>query len=202
MRPPRRTAASISVSLVALGAALITGYVAFEPYAPVRALRLARASGWLAGVLLAFALCVTPLARGLDRLGYTRPVWLIATRRSLGLAATSCGLAHAVYALLALPGVAALVLSTAWMRAGLLTLAILLALFATSFDGVLRRVRLQHWKELHRLVYPAALTLALHVLLGPFGSPALELTFVALLVCVIASRFLFSRKPIAMRSDE
>lgn len=192
MTQARRTAARTSLMLAALGAAITAAYAA-DAYAPVRSLRLANASGWLAGSLLTLALCVTPVQRILARTGRSRPVWLAPLRRSLGIAAASCGLAHAVYALFVLPGIAGLVVSVPWLRAGLLTLCILLALLLTSFDGVLRRLRLQHWKELHRLVYPAALLLALHVLLGPYGSVAIEVSFFSALACLLMLRFLPAR---------
>lgn len=184
MTQARRTAARISFGLATLGAALTVAYAFSDAYAPVRALRLVSASGWLAGSLLALVLCASPLQQLLRRMGRTRPSWLTATRRSLGIAAASCGLIHGACALVAVPGVSALLLSVAWLRAGLLTLCILLTLFATSYDVVVRRLRLHHWKELHRLVYPAAIVLLFHVLLGPFGSPAIEVIFVTS-ICVL-----------------
>jgi methionine sulfoxide reductase heme-binding subunit len=189
MTRARRTAARICLTIAACGAAITAAYAA-DAYPPVRSLRFANASGWLAGSLLTLALCVTPAQRLLARAGRLRPVWLTPLRRSLGIAAASCGLAHAVYALLVVPGIAGLVVSVPWLRAGLLTLCILWVLLLTSFDGVLRRLRLQHWKELHRLVYPATLVLALHVLLGPYGSTAIEVTFFAALSCLLMLRFL------------
>jgi sulfoxide reductase heme-binding subunit YedZ len=184
MSEARRIAARISFGLAMLGAALTLAYAFSDAYAPVRALRLVSASGWLAGSLLLLVLCTSPLQQMLRRTGLSRPSWLTATRRSLGIAAASCGLVHGAYALLALPGIAALLLSVPWLRAGLLTLCILLTLFATSYDAVVRGLRLHHWKELHRLVYPAAIALMLHVLLGPFGSPTIEVVFVAS-ICVV-----------------
>jgi sulfoxide reductase heme-binding subunit YedZ len=89
---------------------------------------------------------------------------------------------------LRLPGIAGLSLSVVWLRAGLLTLAILAILSITSYDMVIRSLRLQHWKELHRLVYAAAVALALHVLLGPFGSPAFEVTFVSIIFGLLLLR--------------
>lgn len=193
MTSARRVAARISLTVAAVGAAIATAYAAVDAYTPVRTLRFANATGWLAGSLLMLALCVTPLQRVLARVGRSRPVWLTSLRRSFGIAAASCGLAHAAYALLSLPGIAGLVFAVPWLRAGLLTLCILLALLLTSFDGVLRRLRLQHWKELHRLVYPAAVVLALHVLLGPYGSPAIELIFFSAVACLLMLRFLTAR---------
>lgn len=190
MTSARRVAARISLTVAAAGVAIAVGYAALDAYVPVRTLRFANVTGWLAGSLLALALCVTPLQRVLARAGRSRPVWLTPLRRSFGIAAASCGLAHSAYALLSVPGIAGLVFTVPWLRAGLLTLCILLALLLTSFDGVLRRLRLQHWKELHRLAYPAALVLALHVLLGPYGSIANEVSFFSVLASLFMLRFL------------
>jgi sulfoxide reductase heme-binding subunit YedZ len=124
-----------------------------------------------------------------------------ALRRSLGLAAASCGAVHGTYALLALPGIPGLSLSVAWLRAGLLTLGILLTLFATSYDVVIRSLRLQHWKELHRLVYAAAVALAMHVILGPFGSPAIEVSFLSTIFVLLMLRVRLAGRSLS-RSDE
>jgi sulfoxide reductase heme-binding subunit YedZ len=188
MSQSRRIAARVSFGLATCGAALTVAYAFTDAYAPIRALRFVSASGWLAGSLLALALCVSPLQHALRRMGRSRPGWLPALRRSLGIAAASCGLFHGTYALLALPGIPGLSLSVAWLRAGLLTLGILLTLFATSFAFVIRSLRLQHWKELHRLVYAAAVALTMHLILGPFGSPRLEVSFLSLILVLLLLR--------------
>ncbi len=192
MTNARRAAARISLSVASIGAAITVAYAA-DAYPPVRSLRFANASGWLAGSLLTLALCVTPAQRMFARAGRSRPVWLTPLRRSLGIAAASCAMAHAAYALVVLPGIYGLVATVPWLRAGLLTLCILLVLLLTSFDTVLRRLRLQHWKELHRLVYPATLVLALHVVLGPYGSAANEVIFFSVLACLLMVRFFSAR---------
>lgn len=181
MSDARRTAAIVSVSIATALSASAVLYATFEAYAPLRSLRLARASGWLAAVLLAFALCVTPLKNLRERLGKSPLPVLHALRRSFGITAAVFAVIHATYSLAAIPGLLGLISSTAWLRAGIAALLVLLALFATSFDAVLRRCRLQHWKELHRLVYVAAILLVMHSALGPFGSVAVELTFAAVL---------------------
>jgi sulfoxide reductase heme-binding subunit YedZ len=130
------------------------------------------------------ALAVTPLHRSLR----ARFPLLPALRRSLGIAAAGCGVIHATAALLGLPGLASSVLSLPWLRAGLAAILMLVALFITSFDEVVRRLRLQHWKELHRLSYPAALCVLLHALLGPFGTPAFELTLVICVALLLSLR--------------
>jgi methionine sulfoxide reductase heme-binding subunit len=190
MTNARRSAARISFTLAAVGAAITGAYATSNAYAPLRSLRFAEASGWLAGSLLTLALCVTPVLRVLARTGRSRPVWLTPLRRSLGLAAASCALAHAAFAWAVLPGISGMVFTVPWLRAGVLSLGILLALFATSFEGILRRLRLQHWKELHRLVYPAAIVVTLHVVLGPYGSTRIELIFFSVLVLLVTLRFL------------
>lgn len=190
MSSARRSAGGISLGLATLGAALTLAYGLADPYTPIRALRLVSASGWLAASFLALALCVSPLSHGLRLVGRTRPAWLLALRRSFGLAAAGCGLVHGSYAWFGLPGIPALALSLAWLRAGVLTLCILLTLFATSYDAVIRRLRLQHWKELHRLVYAAAIALTIHLILGPFGSPAIELGYLSLVFALLSLRVL------------
>jgi sulfoxide reductase heme-binding subunit YedZ len=188
MSATRREALKITLSVTTLGAAISFAYALSDAYAPVSVLRFASATGWLAGSLLALALCVTPLQHVWSRWGRSRPSWLGALRRSFGIAAASCSVLHGGFALFMLPGVSALLFSIAWLRAGLLALCILMTLFVTSFDPVLRRLRLQHWKELHRLVYPAAFLLAMHVILGPFGSPAIEVSFFSFLGLLLALR--------------
>lgn len=188
MTVARRIASRISMTVALCGTAIVLTYAQRDAYAPVRTLRLATASGWLAATCLVLALCVSPIQYARTRAGRSRPSWLPATRRSLGMAAAICGFIHAAYGLLTIPGLPALLFSLAWLRAGLLTLCILLTLFATSYDFVLRRLRLQHWKELHRLVYAAAIVLAMHVILGPYGSPAIELNFLSLVVVLLLLR--------------
>lgn len=182
MSTQRRRSARIVLTLAAIGGACMVMIALGQTYAPLRTWAVVRALGWVAAACLVGALAITPLQRLL------RSPLLPALRRSLGLAAASCGAIHAIAALLALPGLAASVLSLAWLRAGMAAFLLLVLLFVTSFDAPLRRLRLQHWKELHRLIYPAALLVALHALLGPFGTPALELTLAVSVVLLLALR--------------
>jgi sulfoxide reductase heme-binding subunit YedZ len=182
MTTPRRRAAQIVLLPLAVGAAGVVLIGLGQHYAALRTWEVVRALGWLASTCLVGALAVTPLQRVL------RSRLLPALRRSLGLAAASCGAVHATAALLGLPGLAATVLSVAWLRAGLAAFLLLVALFITSFDAPLRRLRLQHWKELHRLIYPASICVALHALLGPYGTPVLELSFAVCVALLLAVR--------------
>ena len=193
MTDPRRTARNVGLAVTLAFATVAFVYTWLESYAPLRALRLARATGWLAAALLTLALCVTPLKTLRERRGTPRSASLVALRRSLGLAAATCAFIHAAYALLALRGLPGLVLSVPWLRAGLAALAVLAALFATSFDVVLRSCRLQHWKELHRLNYVVVVLVLLHSVLGPFGSPGLELTFAGAIAVLLTVRVVLAR---------
>ena len=129
-----------------------------------RALALTRACGWCALLALCGALCVTPLAKLLRVLGLRDVAALPAWRRSLGIAAGSCGLLHAAAALLWVPGTRETLWVAAQLRAGVAALLILTLLLATSFRPLLRS-----WKELHRLAYLAAAFAFVHTLLGPFA---------------------------------
>lgn len=184
----RRIASSIALGIVLLGAIVLAMFAMSESYAPTRSFVIARGSGWLAALLLTGALVVSPV-RWLRRAAH-RPelAWLVALRRSLGLTAAACALAHAAYGLTVLPGLYESLLSVGWLRAGLAANLLLCALFVTSFDTILRRLRLQHWKLLHWLVYPAALCGSLHALLSPFGIPALELTLSGTIIALLLAR--------------
>jgi DMSO/TMAO reductase YedYZ heme-binding membrane subunit len=129
-----------------------------------RALALTRASGWCALLALCAALCATPLAKLLRSAGVRELAGLHAWRRTLGIAAGSCGLLHAFGALWAVPGTRETVWLAPQLRAGLAALFILTLLLATSFRPLVR-----NWKELHRLAYLAAAFAFVHVLLGPFA---------------------------------
>lgn len=186
MTPQRRRAATLVLTVVLVGAsgAIVLGLS--QPYAPLRAWDIARALGWLAASCLIASLAMSPWRR------VARYELLPALRRAFGIAAASCAAVHAAFALVSLPGLAASVLSLAWLRAGLAAFLLLVALFITSFDGILRRLRLQHWKALHRLVYPATVCVVLHALLGPFGTPWLELALLCVVAVLLASRIVLA----------
>ncbi|HKU41067.1 MAG TPA: ferric reductase-like transmembrane domain-containing protein [Polyangiales bacterium] len=186
MTARRRLAAWIVLTVVLAGALSVVALGLSQPYAALRVWDSVRALGWLATVCLIAALAMSPLRR------LARVQLLTALRRAFGIAAASCAAVHAAVALGALPGLAASVLSLAWLRAGLAALLLLVALLITSFDGVLRRLRLQHWKELHRLVYPATICVVIHAVLGPFGTPALELALIAGAAVLFMSRIVLA----------
>ena len=108
-----------------------------------------------------------------EALGWVACAWLLATltaslvkklrrwRRAMGIGTACLALAHVVAAFV---GPLSRAWSVAWTwpryRAGALAFAILLVLLATSFP---KRLRVREWKALHRLVYGAALLVAVHV---------------------------------------
>jgi sulfoxide reductase heme-binding subunit YedZ len=157
-------------------------------------LTLARGTGWLALVLLLASLCITPLARLWARCfatsrpsGGARDAW----RRALGMLAAWLALLHAGLAFAGLPaGSAEMLIAWPHLRAGLSALVLLLVLLATSFGAVIRRLRLSLWRELHRLVYVAALLVLQHMLLSPFAPRALTLGLFGAALLLALLRFL------------
>jgi len=188
-RSARARAAGI-VALLALAALVgVCAFAATRSWSVERALLLARGSGWVACGALLISLAGTAVGR----LAWARswaipaPVW----RRAFGMAAAWLGGVHALAALLGrLDGQASAVLQSAQLIAGLSALAVLALLLLTSFEAVIKRVRLRYWKELHRLSYAAALLVAQHVLLAPFGGRRLALGLLAAVVALIAVRVL------------
>lgn len=110
--------------------------------------------------LLFVALAVTPLRQSL---GLPR---LIQLRRMIGVAAFCYALAHfAFFALdksLQLGVVAREIVLRYYLTIGFVGLLILLALAATSTDGMIRRLGGKRWAALHRLVYGAGALAVVH----------------------------------------
>jgi sulfoxide reductase heme-binding subunit YedZ len=151
-----------------------------------------RGAGFVALASLCAALCVSPLA---PWIAMRRPISAVRWRRALGLAAVGGGTVHAVSALTRVPGCLEQLFSTPGLRAGAATLLILAALGVTSFPGLVRRLGLGAWKELHRLAY-VALPLALfHALHGAFAAVAWLSWLGAITLAVSLLRVL--RKPTA-----
>ena len=141
---------------------------------------LMRALGTCAFVMLHIVLCIGPLAR-LDR----RFLPLLYNRRHLGVATFLVGLAHAALAVGYYHGfgrlnplVSLLTSNTNYGSLtafpfevlGLLALAILFLMAATSHDFWQKNVGPSAWKALHMLVYPVYGLLVLHVALGALQS--------------------------------
>lgn len=155
---PLWAASVLSVGLLARGDA--TAYS--------RVLALTRGLGLVSLGFLSLALCVTPLARGLQLLGRGLP-GVSRWRRALGLAALGGAALHAVCAVAQSPLSLAQQYADAGLCWGLGALLVLCALGVTSSGALLRRLRMTTWKELHRLAYAAFGCGVLHALLMPFA---------------------------------
>ncbi|MEM9071836.1 MAG: ferric reductase-like transmembrane domain-containing protein [Myxococcota bacterium] len=138
----------------------------------------AQATGWAAALCLLGTIAMTPL-------GSRGARW----RRPLGI--TSALLATAHFAL-AFGGPLQAAWTPLWtwpyLRAGLLALALLLALLTTSFSTVLKRFRVKHWKTLHRLSYAVAILVVQHLFGTPAASRVWVLVFLAALVVLLVAR--------------
>ncbi len=154
---------------------------------------ISRYAGWLALGLLLCALCVTPLTRLIADDARGRRLGRM--RRALGIAAACAALAHSAFALTVLGVSPRLVWSWSHLRAGAAASAILLLLLVTSFPRLVRALHLHAWKELHRLVYVAALLALLHILLSPFAPRLPALLVFGCTLCFGLARFLPRREP-------
>lgn len=166
------------ISLLALALLVLAVGVAGAPrtlgWVPV-----VRGSGLIAAAFLGLSLGASPVGR---IFGASVSRW----RRAFGLIAATLALLHGIGALLT-PLVPRLVLL--WyeplLRAGAVTLLVLLVLSLTSFP---RRWSPRHWKALHRLVWVAALSLVGHVALSPHASSVELGIIVGALVILLAAR--------------
>ena len=141
---------------------------------------LIRGFGVTAIVLLHMVLSIGPLCR-IDR----RFLPLLYNRRHLGVITFLFAAAHGVFALIQFHGfgnvnplVSVLTTSTGWLTidrfpfqvAGLLALAILFVMAATSHDFWLRTLTAPIWKALHMGVYGAYALVVIHVSFGALQS--------------------------------
>lgn len=193
-RKPRVAAwVVLALSLAALSVVALLVRIRGGTWGPTRALWLARGTGWSALGALMLALSATPAGRLLARLRPRLHVspWIAAFRRAFGIAAATLALLHAATVLAGyLRGAWAALLSFAYLRAGLVALAILLVMLATSFPLLVRRLHVRLWKPLHRLGYLAALLVLDHLLLSPFSPRALTLELFAALFAIGLLRLL------------
>ncbi|MBC7926660.1 MAG: ferric reductase-like transmembrane domain-containing protein, partial [Bryobacteraceae bacterium] len=168
---------------------------------------LIRGLGTAALMLLHVALCIGPLTR-LD----PRFLPLLYNRRHLGVTTFILGLAHSVFstiqfhALGDINPLASILISNTrfntvsqfpFQQLGLLALAILFLLAATSHDFWLHVLTPIWWKRLHMSVYLAYFLLLGHVLLGALQSetnPILTATLLAGAAVVIILHILAAQK--------
>jgi nitrite reductase/ring-hydroxylating ferredoxin subunit/DMSO/TMAO reductase YedYZ heme-binding membrane subunit len=180
--PQKRT-----YDLVALGGAglvvltIAVGTVVLQPYVTVETVVL-RAFGGTAWVLLHVVLSIGPVCR-LDR----RFLPLLYNRRHLGVMMFLFAAVHGGLALVQFhafgnrhPLVSLLTTSDGWLTVshfpfqfvGLIALAILLMMAATSHDFWLRTLTGPVWKAVHMFVYVAYAALVVHVAFGVLQSEA------------------------------
>lgn len=198
----RRRAAAGCGLFAAVALAWIAAWAAAEPWSVAREHAYQRGTGWAALSFLLASLCVTPLdvisthLRGGKGLAAAR-----VARRALGMTAAWLGLLHAACMVSgplgdSLGDSLGAMLYSSQLLAGLTTLGVLCALLLTSFGRVVRALRLQTWRELHRLSYVAAALALQHVLLSPFAPRTRTL---ALFGAVLLLSLLRLRRPGLMR---
>ena len=142
-----------------------------DSWPQMRMLQLARALGWAATGGLLATLSSSPIARTATMLGVQFPAGIAHLRRALGIATALLALLHGVVAyVVAVHPQPLLLWSWPHLHFGVLALAVLLLLLATSFPRVVKVTHLHAWKELHRLAYVAAVFSLLHAALSPWAS--------------------------------
>lgn len=177
-----RLARFLVVTLVVIVAAVGFAYASTD-WATARGFAMARFSGWVASIGLAFGLALRPLSKISQLRG------LSAWRRAIGICTAIAASAHVSLSLLGpLDGAWNAVLTWPHLQAGALAFAILTLLFITSFPRVVRALRLRHWKVLHRLVYAAALFVVAHLMLSPWGSVVYKSVLCALVLTLLLLR--------------
>lgn len=117
--------------------------------------------------LMMLALAATPLVRLYPGRRWTR--WLMRQRRAIGIASFAWAVLHTVVYAARQPAVADILddaLAVAYWT-GWLAFVIFLALATTSNDASVRRLG-RRWRQLHRLIYAAALLTFGHWILVAF----------------------------------
>lgn len=152
---------------------------------------------WAARLMIA-AMLLGPLAGVLGSRGWLR--WLLARRRSLGVAAFGYAVLHLIFYVIDMGSVAAmfdeLPIESIWT--GWLALALMLPMALTSNAAAMRMLR-RAWKQVQRLAYPAAVLTLLHWLWVHDGATVALVHFapLALVWLGLAARRLFSSPPLS-----
>jgi methionine sulfoxide reductase heme-binding subunit len=174
-RQKRRYDATIAVGVALYFALFVGAGFGLHPQATIETM-LIRACGTAAFFLLHVVLSIGPLCR-LDR----RFLPLLYNRRHLGVTTFLLAAVHGTFAIVQFhalgdvnPLASVLVTSRSYtsladfpfQQLGLVALAILFAMAATSHDFWLRALTAPVWKALHMLVYAAYALVVAHVALG------------------------------------
>lgn len=168
---------------------------------PVTAFDLIHPSGEFSVRLMIVAMMVSPLRAILGRRGWLD--WLLSRRRALGVAACGYGVLHLAFYLYdmgdwGMIAEEALIFSI-WT--GYLALIIFIAMALTSNNAAQRALR-ANWKRLQRLVYPAALLIALHWFYVDGEWKGMAVHFVPLLVLETARIILMFKRRSARRATQ
>jgi sulfoxide reductase heme-binding subunit YedZ len=159
---------------------------------------LIRTSGKDAILLLIASLAVTPARRVL---GWTRAQ---VVRRMLGVWSFAYALTHlACYVAFDKSGniqeIVADVLKRRFIFVGMFTFIILLALAATSTNGMMRRLG-KRWTKLHKLVYLAAVTGIIHFIWGQKADISDPLFWAAVLAVLLGVRMFYAIRKRSVRT--
>lgn len=149
-------------------------------------------TGEFSARLLILTLAITPLRLLWPRAGWTR--WLLRQRRYLGVATFGYALLHAA-AYLARVGSLQTIAGEALepgLATGWLALLLMAPLAATSLDAAVRWLG-SRWKQLHRLVYAAAILTFAHWVLTAFN-PLAGYLHAGVLLAVELLRIVASRR--------
>lgn len=156
---------------------------------PVEALE--HAYGKFAIQMIVLGLAITPLCR------HAR-ISVMKFRRPIGVIAFFFVLAHfLVWAVLDVQSVSRIIadiLDRPYVTIGMAAFVLLIPLGLTSNDLSVRKLGTQAWRKLHKLVYPAAVLSALHYVWLAKGFQLEPLVYTALIVGLVALRFLPKRR--------
>lgn len=175
------------------------GMIAGFAHHTVSAFDLIHPSGEFSVRFMIIAMMISPLRAILGRRGWLD--WLLARRRALGVAAFGYGLLHLGFYLYDMGdwgqiAEEALIFSI-WT--GYAAMLIFTAMALTSNNAAQRAMR-ANWKRLQRLVYPAALLIALHWLYVDGEWKGMALHFVPLLILETARIVLMFKRRSARRA--
>lgn len=146
--------------------------------------------------LMIAAMLIGPLMGLFGPRGWLR--WLLARRRSLGVAAFAYAILHTIFYIIDMGNVADMLAEVLapGIWTGWAALALFLPLALTSNNAAMRRLR-AGWKQVQRLVYPAALLTLLHWawVHNSYAAALAHLAPLALLWLLLAARQIAVRLP-------